>query len=508
MPESLMARILLCIHGDSLSSAFTAKELYEALGMHDLLVMATEFPYRLLHGKIPGLRKLVGFDALYKEKDEHISKTLSVLLDHFADLEKANLPKMRQAFALHKPELVISMGENFSIHYANRQGIPVLQFSSLSILSKGKFDVPLNRFNEYWESKIITEFFEEQADFWLIPSLGDVRVGQFRCKVTPPLVRGRTFELEPRLGSHFLVYQQRSLTKRQLKMMKGFHYEFRVYGSEGRSGRNIHFKQFHEDEFLQDLADCRAVLCDGSFSVNAEAICLGKPVLNLTPRKKFDLYINAELMKKQGFGEHAGSFDLNIFRSFLRSLPAYRRNLQATKLDNKAVIEVLKRTIGKLTKIEKKPQSEDEMTLTILKPDAIRKNIIGPILADFEKKSIQPVAMKTMRLTPALARKFYSDLEDRVPESVFKSLLDYMCSDKVLLIVWKGKHVINRVRKLCGPTDPAVASSDTIRGRYSDDDLEMEKSRGKAVKNIIHSSSNRRDSQREIGFFFKESEIL
>ena len=82
-----------------------------------------------------------------------------------------------------------------------------------------------------------------------------------------------------------------------------------------------------------------------------------------------------------------------------------------------------------------------------------------------------------------------------------------MTSNRVVLIVWQGTNVLKKVRNLCGPTDPTKAKKSQIRS-LSNDSMEKEFNKGKAVKNIIHSSETYKDAKKEIGFFFLPWEII
>jgi nucleoside-diphosphate kinase len=149
---------------------------------------------------------------------------------------------------------------------------------------------------------------------------------------------------------------------------------------------------------------------------------------------------------------------------------------------------------------------QPERTLTIIKPDAVKERLIGEVIRRFEERGITPVAMKMARLNKFQARLFYGHLQSKVPKSVFNSIVNYMAGKRVVLIVWQGRGVIEKVRRLCGPTNPKKARKHQIR-HLSKDDMEEELRRGRAVKNIIHSSANRADALKEIYFFFMPWEI-
>ena len=115
--------------------------------------------------------------------------------------------------------------------------------------------------------------------------------------------------------------------------------------------------------------------------------------------------------------------------------------------------------------------------------------------------------MKMNEISPAKARRFYSHLKGKIPQPVFDSIVGYMTSSKVVLIVWQGKNVVGKVRMLCGPTDPKMATKKNIRF-LSKDDMNKRFRKGEAVRNIIHSSANDEEAKKEISFFFSPWEMI
>jgi len=155
------------------------------------------------------------------------------------------------------------------------------------------------------------------------------------------------------------------------------------------------------------------------------------------------------------------------------------------------------REIQKMLKVKK-----HERTLTIIKPDAVKKSLIGEIIERLEKQKIKLIAIKMRKISRLEARLFYSHLKGKVPDKVFTSILDYMTSNKAVFLVWQGRGVVKKVRCLCGPTDPQKAVKSQLRS-LSDDDMKKNFQAGRAVKNIIHSSANSADAVKEIDFFFR-----
>src|SRR5712664_1447780 len=105
-----------------------------------------------------------------------------------------------------------------------------------------------------------------------------------------------------------------------------------------------------------------------------------------------------------------------------------------------------------------------ERTLSILKPDALQSGVIGKILTRFEEAGLKPVAMKMLQLTQKQAEGFYAVHRER---PFFKSLVQYMTSGPVIVLVLEGENAVARNREVMGATNPANAAEGTVRKLYA-----------------------------------------
>lgn len=136
-----------------------------------------------------------------------------------------------------------------------------------------------------------------------------------------------------------------------------------------------------------------------------------------------------------------------------------------------------------------------ERTLSIIKPDGVRKNIIGDVVGRFEKKGLKVAAMKMVSLSKAEAEGFYAVHRER---PFFGSLTDFMSSGPVVLMVLAGENAIQKNRDLMGATDPKKAAPGTIRKDFADS----------IESNIVHGSDGAETAAFEIGYFFSALEVL
>lgn len=135
-----------------------------------------------------------------------------------------------------------------------------------------------------------------------------------------------------------------------------------------------------------------------------------------------------------------------------------------------------------------------ERTLSIIKPDAVKKNHIGEILSHFEKAGLKIIAAKMKHLSKDEAKEFYAVHKAR---PFFEDLVTFMSSGPVFISVLEGNHAISKNRDLMGATDPKKAAAGTIRALYA----------GSIDENAVHGSDGPETATEEIGFFFHHKEL-
>ncbi len=136
-----------------------------------------------------------------------------------------------------------------------------------------------------------------------------------------------------------------------------------------------------------------------------------------------------------------------------------------------------------------------ERTFSIIKPDAVRRNLIGNILAVFEKNGLRPVALKKIKMTRAQAEGFYAVHKER---PFYGELVESMMSGPVVVQVLEGENAILKNREVMGATNPANAAEGTIRKLYA----------VSVGENSVHGSDAPETAAEEIKFFFSDDEIV
>ena len=135
-----------------------------------------------------------------------------------------------------------------------------------------------------------------------------------------------------------------------------------------------------------------------------------------------------------------------------------------------------------------------EQTLSIIKPDAVQKGVIGKIIDRFESNGLKIAAAKKIQLTRQDARNFYAVHKER---PFFKDLVDFMVSGPVVVMVLEGNNAVAKNRELMGATNPKEAKAGTIRADFAQS----------IDANVVHGSDSIENAKIEVAFFFGTREI-
>ncbi|TAL48102.1 nucleoside-diphosphate kinase [archaeon] len=167
-----------------------------------------------------------------------------------------------------------------------------------------------------------------------------------------------------------------------------------------------------------------------------------------------------------------------------------------------------------------------EKTFVIIKPDAMKKNLVGKIVARFEENSLRVAGMKMVKADLKLASKHYPDalgeaiakkaekagVKTKDPKEygmkILRWLREFIISYPVVAMVLEGDDAISRVRKLIGYTDPATAEKGTIRRDFGDDSVLQANIENRPVYNLVHASDSPETAKHEISLWFKNDELF
>jgi len=154
-----------------------------------------------------------------------------------------------------------------------------------------------------------------------------------------------------------------------------------------------------------------------------------------------------------------------------------------------------------------------ERTLVVLKPDAVKRGIVGEVMSRFEKDGLMGLRLVGMKMIQPDPDHYFHHYEtigkvvSRRGQSVYDMNLDYMMLGPVIAMVWEGIEAVELVRKMVGSTEPKSAQPGTIRGDFSHMSYKHADSAKTGIPNIVHASGDSDEAKMEVSHWFSESEL-
>jgi len=145
-----------------------------------------------------------------------------------------------------------------------------------------------------------------------------------------------------------------------------------------------------------------------------------------------------------------------------------------------------------------------EQTLVLVKPDGVKRALVGKIISRFENAGLKIVGMKMVWIDDTFAEKHY---KAHVDKPFFKELVSFITEGPVVALVVEGVHAVANIRKLVGSTSPDAAPPGTIRGDFAHISMAYASKTGSGGKNIIHASATLAEAKNEIKLWFSKDEI-
>jgi nucleoside-diphosphate kinase len=145
---------------------------------------------------------------------------------------------------------------------------------------------------------------------------------------------------------------------------------------------------------------------------------------------------------------------------------------------------------------------DGERTLILLKPDAVRRGLVGEILQRFERAGLQILDIRRVKLTAERLEQHYAELKAKNPRAYDRNAR-YLSNHVGIAVVLSGTHAIAKARQLAGPTEPASAPPGTIRGDYSSDTIAIADAQDRGLHNLIHAADSSEAAARETALWFE-----
>jgi len=348
-------RILYSVCGEGMGHAIRGRVLLNHLTENnEVHIFASDRAYDYLSTYFDNVYEIGGFNTVYEDNAVRNKKTfIKGMKDLPGDMKKS-LRLMYSVAKAVKPEIIISDFEFYSNLLSKILRLPLISLDNMHVLTQAELEVPRKyRTDRIAAESVVRSFIQLPTRYLITSYFYPPLKNPKKAKYFPPVIRDEIINLKPYNGEHVMVYQTSDSNLKLLEILKEFDDEFVVYGfhHDGRD-ENIEFKNFNEDDFFQDMAQARAIISNGGFTLISEALYLGKPVLSVPVKKQFEQTLNAIYLDQLGYGEFHEEIKREDIQRFLSRSDEYRKNIQNYFYhdQNQAILEELDRIIDKYTK--------------------------------------------------------------------------------------------------------------------------------------------------------------
>ncbi len=323
-------RILYSVCGEGMGHAIRGKVLLDHLTKNnEVHIFASDRAYEYLSRHFDNVYEIGGFNTVYEDNTVQNTKTfIKGMKDLPGDL-KNSLRLMYSVAKAVKPQIIISDFEFYSNLLSKILRLPLLSLDNMHVLTQAELEVPRKyRTERIAAESVVRSFIQMPTRYFITSYYYPPLKNPKKAEYFPPVLRKEIMGLKPYNGEHVLVYQTSDSNLRLIELLKDLDDIFIVYGfhRDEKEG-NLHFKSFNEDDFFKDLAQSRAVIANGGFTLISEALYLGKPVLSVPVKKQFEQILNALYLDRLGYGEIHDELEMEDIEKFLLKLDEYRKNI-------------------------------------------------------------------------------------------------------------------------------------------------------------------------------------
>ena len=330
--------VFYCVCGEGMGHAIRTGVIVDRIkDKYDVHIFSSDRAYEYLNSKFDNVHEIGGFNTVYINNKVNNLKTLSDALKRNPTNIKVGYENLyKKARQLH-PDVIVTDFEIYATMLSKIRGIPLISLDNIHMITQTKIDYPKDQYVEMLKAKGVIKTYVVKPKVHILTSFFYPKVrAKKNAVIYPPIIREDILKLEPRDGDHVIVYQTSRESEKLVSKLKTLKDEkFIVYGfNKNETDGNLTYKEFNEDEFYDDLASSKAVLCNGGFTFITEAIHLKKPIYSVPAIGNFEQTLNGFYVQKLGYGEYHKSMSASKVKAFLTRLPKYQKRLAKVKRTN------------------------------------------------------------------------------------------------------------------------------------------------------------------------------
>ena len=348
--------VFYCVCGEGLGHAIRSSVIIDRIkDKYDIYIFSSDRAYHYLNSKFDKVFEIGGFNTVYINNKVSNHKTLTKALKRNPTNIKVGYETLYKKARALRPDVIVTDFEIYATMVSKLLYIPLISLDNIHMITQTKISYPPNKRIEMLKAKGVIKTYVVKPKIHILTSFFYPKVRPRKNAVIyPPVIREDIFKLKTTKKDHVIVYQTSRESVKLVNKLKYLKNEnFIVYGfNKDEIDENLHFKTFNEDEFYEDLASAKAVICNGGFTFISEAIYLKKPIYSVPALGNFEQTLNGYYVERLGYGEYHEIMSAKRVQNFLNNLSKYEEKLKSVKkTNNDGIIKELIYRIEKYSKI-------------------------------------------------------------------------------------------------------------------------------------------------------------
>lgn len=346
--------IFYCICGEGMGHAIRSSVIIDRIkDKYDVYIFSSDRAYKYLNEKFDNVYKIGGFNTVYINNKVNNTKTLINALKRNPLNIKEGYEELYKKARKLSPDVIVTDFEIYATMVSKLLSIPLISLDNIHMITQTAIDYPPKHQGEMLKAKGVIKSYVIKPKIHILTSFFYPKIKpKKRAVLYPPVIREDILKLEPAIEDHIIVYQTSKESVKLVEQLKSLNEKFIVYGfNKDEVDKNLTYKLFNENEFYNDLASAKAVICNGGFTFISEAISLKKPIYSVPAIGNFEQTLNGFYVQKLGYGEYHEEMSPKKVEKFLKRLPKYQEKLaKVKKTNNDGIVNELIYRIEKYSK--------------------------------------------------------------------------------------------------------------------------------------------------------------
>lgn len=346
--------IFYCICGEGMGHAIRSSVIIDRIkDKYDVYIFSSDRAYKYLNEKFDNVYKIGGFNTVYINNKVNNTKTLINALKRNPLNIKEGYEELYKKARKLSPDVIVTDFEIYATMVSKLLSIPLISLDNIHMITQTAIDYPPKHQGEMLKAKGVINSYVIKPKIHILTSFFYPKIKpKKRAVLYPPVIREDILKLKPTIEDHIIVYQTSKESVKLVEQLKSLNEKFIVYGfNKDEVDENLTYKLFNENEFYNDLASAKAVICNGGFTFISEAISLKKPIYSVPAIGNFEQTLNGFYVQKLGYGEYHEEMSPKKVEKFLKMLPKYQEKLaKVKKTNNDGIVNELIYRIEKYSK--------------------------------------------------------------------------------------------------------------------------------------------------------------